>query len=244
MKQFNTLRFLAAVMLVLVSHLSQAQQTVQVLNDNTLNLSSWGSAYSYNLWSSSYIGFNLKSTGPWGSPWSTSTDGGNNGASAIIGGIGGTLQFLTTPTLNASAGGQTFQDRDMPSKVRMVLNEKGQLRVGEKSSIGTHVDYKLSVYGKLTATSIYVLADNSTNWADYVFAKNYRLAPLSEVEAYISTYGHLPEMPTTSEVATNGINVAQMNTLLLKKVEELTLHLISLQKKVQNLEAKKVAIDK
>lgn len=114
----------------------------------------------------------------------------------------------------------------------------GKVRLGPQATIGTHADYRLAVDGKLTAKSIYVLRDNSTNWADYVFAKDYRLAPLAEVEAYIASHGHLPEIPTTSEVAANGINVAQMNTLLLKKVEELTLHLIRIQKEVDRLKTR------
>ena len=119
----------------------------------------------------------------------------------------------------------------------MEIAPNGSVRIGEKAAIGAHSDYKLSVYGKLTAGSLYVLADNSINWADYVFADKYKLMSLREVEAYILKNRHLPDMPTTDEVATNGINVAAMNTLLLKKVEELTLHLIELNKQVARLEA-------
>lgn len=129
----------------------------------------------------------------------------------------------------------------MPAKVRMVLTPTGQLRLGEKAAIGVHADYKLSVYGKITATSLYVLADNATNWADYVFADGYRLTPLPELETYLKANRHLPEIPTTREVETQGINVGAMNTLLLKKVEELTLHLIELNKKVVQLEATEAA---
>lgn len=221
------------------------QQTIQIQNDNTLNMASWGAAFSTNLWSSSYIGFNLRKNGIWGGPWVGFSDGANNGAAAIVGGIGGSLQFLTMPTfqpfVSGVAAGQTFQDAAMPAKVRMVLNENGQLRIGPKSSIGVHADYKLSVYGKLTANSIYVLADNTTNWADYVFADGYRLTPLPELETYLKANRHLPEIPTTCDVETEGINVGVMNTLLLKKVEELTLHLIELNKKVARLEAAQVA---
>lgn len=222
------------------------QQTIQIQNDNTLNMASWGAAFSYNnLWSTSYVGFNLKKTGIWGGPWATSSDGGNNGAAAVIGGIEGSLKFLTAPSsvpaVNGVATGQEFQDTDMPAKVRMELNQFGQLRIGPKKAIGSHNDYRLSVYGKLTATSLYILADNATNWADYVFADDYRLTPLPELETYLKANRHLPEMPTTCDVETEGINVGAMNTLLLKKVEELTLHLIELNKKVAQLEAVQAA---
>ena len=67
--------------------------------------------------------------------------------------------------------------------------------------------------------------------------RGYRLTPLPELETYLKANRHLPEIPTTREVETQGINVGAMNTLLLKKVEELTLHLIELNKKVARLEA-------
>lgn len=224
---------------------SAGQQTIQIQNDNNLNMGSWGAAYSTSLWSSSYIGFNLKKTGTWGGPWATASDCGNNGAAAVIGGIEGSLKFLTAPSsapcVNGVATGQVFQDIDMLAKVRMELNRYGQLRIGPKKAIGVHDDYKLSVYGKVTATSLYILADNTTNWADYVFADDYRLTPLPELETYLKANRHLPEVPTTCDVEAEGINVGAMNTLLLKKVEELTLHLIALNKKVAQLEAAQAA---
>ena len=76
-----------------------------------------------------------------------------------------------------------------------------------------------------------------------MFADNYRLTPLPELETYLKANRHLPEIPTTCDVEAEGINVGAMNTLLLKKVEELTLHLIELNKKVARLEAAHAAQD-
>ncbi|MCB2380575.1 hypothetical protein LGH70_23490, partial [Hymenobacter sp. BT635] len=194
-----------------------------------------GSAYSTNLWSSSYVGFNLSKQNYWTSTWKTYSDGGNNGAAAIVGGIGGSLMFLTLPTANAGAGGQTISDANMPGLIRMSLSPDGRLQIGNKLSTGVHADAKLSVYGKVTATSLYILADTPGNWADYVFEKDYKLTPLPELEAYVTQNKHLPEIPTTAEVTANGANLGEMNVLLLKKVEELTLHLIDLNKQVQQL---------
>ena len=222
-------------------------QANQVQNDNTLQMTSWGSGFSNNFWSRSFIGFNLKKTGPWNSPWATISDGASNGAAAITNNVLGGLMFVTIPSFQPGTGlnptGQTIQDVDMATRVRMVLNENGQLRIGPKSSVGIHADYRLSVYGKITASSLYILADNTTNWADYVFADNYRLTPLPELETYLKANRHLPEIPTTCDVEAEGINMGAMNTLLLKKVEELTLHLIELNKKVARLEAAQAAQD-
>ena len=216
---------------------AHAQQEQKIYADGSLNSLGLGSAFSYNLWSNSYVGFNLNKTNYWTSDWKSYSDGGNNGGAAVVGGIGGSLMFLTLPTANAAAGGQTITDTSMPGLVRMTLQPSGQLQIGPKRSVGTHLDAKLSVYGKITATSLYILADNPTNWADYVFAKDYKLTPLPELEAYVRQHQHLPEVPTTADVAANGANLGEMNVLLLKKVEELTLHLIELNKQVQQLKA-------
>jgi hypothetical protein len=56
---------------------------------------------------------------------------------------------------------------------------------------------------------------------------------LKEVESYIQDNHHLPEVPSAEEVSTNGVNIGEMNTLLMKKVEELTLYIIDQQKKLE-----------
>ena len=68
--------------------------------------------------------------------------------------------------------------------------------------------------------------------ADYVFEPDYRLAPLSEVEAFTRTNKHLPEVPSAAEMTTSGVDLAKMNMILLKKVEELTLHAITQEKRL------------
>lgn len=74
-----------------------------------------------------------------------------------------------------------------------------------------------------------------TGWWDEVFNYDYNLQSLGEVENYIKEHKHLPDFPSESEVLNNGIDVAQMNSLLLKKIEELTLYVIELEKKVNTL---------
>jgi hypothetical protein len=76
-----------------------------------------------------------------------------------------------------------------------------------------------------------------SDWPDYVFAPDYVLPDLSEVEACIKASGHLPEVPSAAEVEAEGVKVGEMNALLLKKVEELTLYIIELQKQIDELKA-------
>ena len=73
------------------------------------------------------------------------------------------------------------------------------------------------------------------NAADYVFEDNYNLKSLSEVESYVKENKHLPGMPSASEFAEKGMSVSEMSNKLLEKVEELTLHLIQLEKENTSL---------
>jgi len=87
--------------------------------------------------------------------------------------------------------------------------------------------------GKIFAKEVEV----KTNvWADYVFTKSYKLRTLAEVEKHIEEKGHLPNVPSASEVIEKGINVAEMNVKLLEKIEELTLYSIEQNKRIQKLE--------
>ena len=93
---------------------------------------------------------------------------------------------------------------------------------------------KLSVNGKIRAKEIKVELDN---WPDYVFAEEHTLTPLVEVETFIKTNKHLPEIPSAAEVTSEGISLGEMNAKLLKKIEELTLHVIQLDKKLKAVTA-------
>ena len=86
----------------------------------------------------------------------------------------------------------------------------------------------MSINGALIATDIVVQL--RSNWPDYVFSKEYKLTPLKELEQYINTEKHLPEIPEAKSMEKDGIDVAKINILLTKKVEELTLYMIELNK--------------
>jgi len=98
--------------------------------------------------------------------------------------------------------------------------------------IGTPIpgDYKLAVKGKIRAEEIKV----ETGWSDFVFSPTYNLKSLTEVEQYIKTNKHLPDIPSAAEVEENGINLGEMDSKLLQKIEELTLYLIEMDKENEN----------
>jgi hypothetical protein len=93
----------------------------------------------------------------------------------------------------------------------------------------------LDVNGTIRAKEVKV----ETGWADFVFHDDYHLKPLSEVNKFIKENKHLPEIPTEAEVKENdGVNLGEMQTKLLQKIEELTLYLIQQQETIEALNAK------
>jgi hypothetical protein len=108
-------------------------------------------------------------------------------------------------------------------------------KVTIQAEAGFVVNGKTIFNGIVEASDIRVCANPGTcpEPPDYVFEKNYKLLSLKEIEDYISKYSHLPDVPSASEMKEKGVSVAQMNMILLRKVEELTLHIIELEKKIQ-----------
>ncbi|MNY14409.1 hypothetical protein D3C86_1475850 [compost metagenome] len=103
--------------------------------------------------------------------------------------------------------------------------------------IGTSLpSERLAVNGNIRAREIKV---ENGNWPDYVFARDYQLPTLQEMEKHIKDKGHLPGIPSASEVKANGIDLGEMNAKLLQKIEELTLYIIDLEKRVKTIEVKK-----
>ncbi|WP_442589901.1 hypothetical protein ACSBL2_01440 [Pedobacter sp. AW31-3R] len=88
---------------------------------------------------------------------------------------------------------------------------------------------KLSVNGAIRSHMVTV---ETKNWPDYVFEKDYKKRSLSEVEQFVAKHKHLPDMPSAKDITAHGQNLGEVNKLLVKKVEELTLYLIELNKQL------------
>lgn len=95
--------------------------------------------------------------------------------------------------------------------------------------------YKLAVNGKIGAKEVQV-ENTSATWPDYVFYKTYNLPLLSEVAMYVQKNRHLPDVPSAGEVEKNGHNLGEMDAILLKKIEELTLYIIEQERRISELE--------
>jgi len=107
-----------------------------------------------------------------------------------------------------------------------VYRRSGNVGIGKKP------DTKLDVAGTIRATEIKVTAQT----ADFVFEPDYELRPLDEVEVFVKENKHLPEIPSAKQMEAEGVNVAEMNKLLLQKVEELTLYMIAMKKAYDDMQ--------
>lgn len=107
---------------------------------------------------------------------------------------------------------------------------QGNLSIGSNDSKG----YKFAVNGDALFTKVKVKGFNS--WPDYVFQKSYRLPSLKELEQFIQLNKHLPGVPSANEVEKDGLDMGESQAVLLKKIEELTLYIIELNKRILELE--------
>ncbi|MEM8998016.1 MAG: hypothetical protein AAGF23_24760 [Acidobacteriota bacterium] len=98
-------------------------------------------------------------------------------------------------------------------------------------------EFRLNAAGSLTITGSLIAqgGDGSTDpgdtFPDYVFAPDYELMSIEDLEAFVASHRHLPNVPSASDIsAAGGINMTELQLRLLEKVEELTLYTISQQK--------------
>lgn len=148
------------------------------------------------------------------------------------------LQLLNSPSGAISsglkAGGVLVADSYSyanPGKNDLIV--KGRIGIGTPLTSNPN-GYHLAVNGIMGAKDLRI-EGSSTTWPDYVFTNNYRLPKLSEVEKYILANRHLEGVPTAAEVKEEGYSASEMDAILLKKVEELTLYIIEQQKQIEEL---------
>tara|TARA_Y100000114_G_scaffold92623_1_gene86069 strand:+ start:9895 stop:10473 length:579 start_codon:yes stop_codon:yes gene_type:complete len=113
------------------------------------------------------------------------------------------------------------------------VKSNGDLIVDHNVGIGTtSPSEKLEVNGTIRSKKVKVEA---SPWPDYVFSSDYNLRPLNELEDFIQQNQHLPEVPSAQEIEANGQDLGDIQTVLLKKIEELTLYLIDENKENEAL---------
>lgn len=132
--------------------------------------------------------------------------------------------------LGVDAAGEGHLYGSIQKSNLMTFTTNGKILIGDTTSITG--DHKLYVNGSILATEVNVAL--VTNWPDYVFEEDYDLPELNDVESFIINNGHLPGIPSKIEIEENGVNLAETDALLLKKIEELTLYVLEQQKMLKN----------
>lgn len=133
---------------------------------------------------------------------------------------------------NNPDGGIVFGGTGKDDVFEPILTIRGNGRVG----VGTvHPQYDFAVKGVIGCGEIKV--EDVTSWPDYVFAPDYNLMSLGKLEQFIVQNGHLPGIPSQEQVMQEGYSVGAMQSKLLEKIEELTLHVIALEKENKKLAA-------
>jgi len=154
--------------------------------------------------------------------------------------IGGKINVITASAKNSVIlGGNNLTANDSNSVYVQNLYAMGKINISGTLGIGTTVpnNYAFAIKGKTIASDeITVKLYANWQWPDYVFGKDYKLPVLNDVETYLESNSHLPGIPSAADIKENGVPLAEMNSLLLKKIEELTLYIINLNKKVEALE--------
>lgn len=102
--------------------------------------------------------------------------------------------------------------------------------------------YRLYVNGGILTTKVKVANYCSANWADYVFAPDYALPALTDVETYIKENKHLPNVPSAMDIEKDGLDIADIQSKQMAKIEELTLYVIDMKKEIDELKKQNAAL--
>lgn len=110
----------------------------------------------------------------------------------------------------------------------MTVADNGNVGIGTTTPV-----YKFDVCGNIRGKEVRV----ETGWCDYVFGDDYKLRSLKDVEDFIKTNKHLPDVTPGNEIETNGLEVGKTSAQMIRKIEELTLYVIEQEKAINNLKA-------
>ncbi len=134
--------------------------------------------------------------------------------------------------IRLETGGTGAANSTVSPKGMLILTSLGNVGIG---TTNTH-SYKLAVAGNILAEEVVVKLQG--DWPDYVFNTDYSAPSIEQIEEHIQEKGHLPHVPSAEEINKSGINLGQMDALLLQKIEELTLLIIRQNKVIQELQDK------
>ncbi|WP_126243343.1 hypothetical protein [Chitinophaga rhizosphaerae] len=131
--------------------------------------------------------------------------------------------YLVVESNPNGANKTLYLNHESPGNV-LIARGGGNVAIGyDASNPSTNPQYKLQVLGTIGARKVKVTQET---WADDALRPGYHLPSLPELAAFIRQNGHLPGIPSEKEVKSEGIDVGDMDSRLLRKIEELTLYII------------------
>ena len=154
------------------------------------------------------------------------TDSGYSRFNTTLGGFYFNKKLILETGIVSSAVSKPLYFKIGDAMTPLYISTTGNVGIGTQNP-----NYKLDVNGTIRANEIIV----NTTGADFVFAEDYQLRPLSEVKAFIQENKHLPEIKSAQEMQENGVGINELQTQLLQKIEELTLYLIQQEQTIQEL---------
>ncbi len=161
----------------------------------------------------------LESSSPWGTLIQLNSKG-----------TGGRKYSILSAAQSAAQAGDGYFaiiDETSAYQTRFVISPTGNVGIGTTSP-----ENKLDVNGTVRAKEIIV----ESNWSDFVFEDDYQLKSLTEVEEHINQHGHLPDVPSAQTIQSEGLSVGASQTIMMQKIEELTLYVIELKKQNDSLQ--------
>jgi len=166
-----------------------------------------------------------------------SNAGGGRGLRIKGGYYSDTVPLLQIEANNASGGGYNTVGNE-----RMVVLANGAVGIGTNMQNNPN-NYLLAVNGTVGVKGAVIVENTSTTWPDYVFEKDYKIMSLSDLENYVSKEKHLPGVQSVDEIKKHGDDLVKNEAAILKNLEELSLHLIELQKENEALKARIAALE-
>ena len=146
----------------------------------------------------------------------------------------GTQDAIATLDIRGNVNLSEHSTTSIPNDVHVqVATSKDKALVVSNTTNDTDV-FRVYSNGTVWATEINV--DQKEDFPDYVFASDYELMPISELETFIAKENHLPNIPSAEEVKKNGQNVANLQLKQMEKIEELTLYMIQMNNKLESIQ--------
>jgi len=161
-------------------------------------------------------------------------------------------KFVFTPEYNANSeyweisrtsAGLNYAYMEKRLQDVLFLGNDGNIGIGKtdpEATLDVNGSFRAkdAIVSRVCSKEIRVVGGDPC-WPDFVFSKDYQLLPLVEVEQFITENQHLPNVPSAAEVEANGFELGEMNAMLLQKVEELTLYIIQMEKRLAEVEKQK-----